>query len=359
MALVVFIFPLASLAQTNSDKLFEAKVQKVLEEKITQENGFKNFQQNLKLIGLNGDYKDQEFIYYGISDIGVISNSRYQEGDRVMVNSTINDEDQEVFYVLDYIRREWLYLLAFIFALLVILVGGWKGVKSLISLLITFFIIMWLIVPQILAGYNPLLVGLFGSFLILIFIIYLTDGVNKKSHVAIASILVSLIFTALLSILFTNLLRLSGTSQEEASYLISLGLGAINFKGLFLAAIIIGALGVLDDVVVGQVEAVLQIKEANPNLSKKQLFKMSSKIGNAHLGAVINTLFLAYVGASLPLLLLFSLKTPPFIGYAQVINNEAIVVEIVRAFVGSIGLTLAIPIATILAIVFLTNKKIK
>ena len=161
-----------------------------------------------------------------------------------------------------------------------------------------------------------------------------------------------MVITYLLSETLIRAARISGLS-EEAAALIGFGKTAINFSGLLLAGIIIGTLGVLDDVVISQIEAVQQIKFANPTLSKLKVFNMAFKIGNAHLGAVVNTLFLAYAGASLPLLLLFSVDIPPLLTFRQVINNEMLATEIVRTLVGSIGLALAIPLTTVLATYFL------
>jgi len=145
-------------------------------------------------------------------------------------------------------------------------------------------------------------------------------------------------------------------ANEETMFLLGLGEETINFQGLLLAGIIIGTLGVLDDMVISQVAAVEQIKLANPELSKKEVFKKSYKIGVSHISSMTNTLFLAYAGAALPLLLLFSVKQEPFLTFNQVINNEMIATEIVRTLAGSIGLVLAVPVATVLAVHFLRAK---
>jgi hypothetical protein len=154
-------------------------------------------------------------------------------------------------------------------------------------------------------GRDPFLITLVGGLLIMTIIIYLTEGWKRKSHLAILTVLLSLLLTLILSIIFTKLTRLTGLAQEEAVFLIGVGQAEINFRGLLLAGMIIGAIGVLDDIVVGQIESVARIKEANPKLPPKKVFSLAYKIGNTHLGAIINTLFLTYAGAALPLLLLF------------------------------------------------------
>jgi uncharacterized membrane protein len=208
---------------------------------------------------------------------------------------------------------------------------------------------MALIIPALLHNANPLLIAVAGALFIMVIIIYLTDGFNRKSHIAVLTVFISLIFTLLLAYLFTWLTRLSGFSTEEATLLIGTSAGNINFQGLLLAGILIGAVGVLDDIILGQIEAVAQIKSANPTLPQKTVFKLAAKVGQTHLGAIVNTLFLTYVGVSLPLLMLFYLSPSGSINFFQIINNDVIATEIVRTLVGSIGLILSMPIATYLA----------
>jgi uncharacterized membrane protein len=340
-----------------ADELFDARVVEIVEEKeVTTPDGRAVTQQRVKMKGLEGTWKDKEFEFNGISEIIAIGSNHYKQGDKVIVNYQIDGNGEDVFYIADYIRRWPLYLLAFLFALIITIVGKAKGFRSLIALLVSFTIILKGTVPLILAGWNPLLVGIATCVVIFLFMIYLTDGWNTKSHLAIVSLTISLVFVALLSLLFTWLTRLTGMAGEETLFLIGIGKSAIDFKGLFLAGVLIGALGVLDDMVIGQIEAVAQIKTANPKLPSKKVFTMAMQVGNAHIGAMVNTLFLAYAGASLPLLILFSIKEPPFLTFGQVINHELIASEIVRTLVGSIGLALAMPIATYLATYFYKPK---
>ena len=156
--------------------------------------------------------------------------------------------------------------------------------------------------------------------------------------------------------MFICLSKLTGITSEEVSYLATIGATTVNFKGLVLAGIIIGALGVLDDVVISQITTVEQLAGADNNISKRELFKRAYKVGVSHISSMTNTLFLAYAGASLPLLILFVSGQSVFTGWLQVINNEAIATEIVRTIVGSIGLILSVPIATYLAVNAFSKK---
>lgn len=333
--------------QSGREETFEAKVIKIIETKdLKREDGSTVTQQNLLLKGLDGKWKDQEVKFEGISDIEVASAGVYKVGDKVLVTRSVDMEGNERFYVIDFVRRGYLYLLGFIFSLIIIVIGKQKGIKSLIGLIISFFIIVKFILPKILDGSNPLFIGLIGAFFILTIMIYLTEGWKQKSHLSVLSVLISLVITFIFSIIFTKLTRLSGMSQDESVFLIGLTKNAINFQGLLLTGMLIGTIGVLDDVIVSQIESVAQIKEANPNLPNKKVFTAAFKIGNTHLGTMVNTLFLTYVGVSLPLLLLFIVNQGVFISFSQVINNEVIATEVVRTFVGSIGVALSMPIAT-------------
>jgi uncharacterized membrane protein len=358
LLLFVLLFSTTAFAQESPEdyvapveEIFEARVIKILEEReIMGETGGKIIQQDILLNGLEGKWKNQEVTYKGISEIIVVNANIYKKNDRVLIQRSATLEgDNEQFYIIDFVRRGKLYLLAFLFAAVIIIIGRMKGFKSLVSLIISFFIIIKIILPRILAGDDPLLISIFGSLAILAVIIYLTEGWNRKSHLAIISVFISLSVTLLLSVIFTGMARLTGLAQEETAFLMGISQQAINFKGLLLAGMLIGAIGVLDDIIVGQMETVKKIKEANPQLPSGQVFTLAYKVGNTHLGTMVNTLFLTYAGASLPLLLLFAIKQEPFLTFSQVVNNEMVATEIVRTLVGSIGVALSMPISTYLA----------
>lgn len=356
LCIVFFIFPFIAHAQQDEQKMlasetFEARVIEIVStHTISREDGSTAIQQDLRLQGLTGNFKDREMQTRGISELDVIDAGVYKNGDRVIVSRDTRADGTSLFTVIDYVRRPYLYLLAALFVISIIAIGRWKGLRAFIGLLITFIVIMAFMIPYILSGSNPILISFIGSIVIAIASTLITEGWNRKSHIAIGSISCTLLLALGISILFTKLTRLTGFSQEETLYLISLGKVAINFQGLLLAGILIGTLGVLDDAVLSQIEAVAQIRDANPLMSKTRIFKMASKIGNSHLGAIVNTLFLTYAGASLPLLLLFKLHENGPIPYGQVLNSEVIATEILRTLVGSIAIALALPIATLFAV---------
>lgn len=354
------LFPTILLAQNNyeqKEEIFKAQIVEIVEQKnIIRDDGSISIQQKLKLNGLEGNWKDKEIIFDG-TEFDVLSASEYKIKDKVLVSYSSVSEKGDYFYIIGFSRTNNIYLLAFLFALIVIIVGKLKGFRALIVLLLTFLIILKFIIPKILEGSDPLLIAIIGSFFILILSVYITEGLKRTSTIAIFSILISLIITGLLSVWFSAITKLTGFANEEVMYLVGLAGNDINIKGLLLAGIIIGSLGVLDDAIISQVALVRELKISNPELTKKQNYRQAMRVGISHLSSMVNTLFLAYAGASLPLLILFSIKQSPFLTFNQVIDNEMVATEIVRTLTGSIGLILAIPIATFLAVQFIKNTK--
>ncbi|MEI7451943.1 MAG: YibE/F family protein [Candidatus Falkowbacteria bacterium] len=360
IAILFLLLPAVSRADsaTSSDNndstkkdgaTFTARVIEVMQvQEKTREDGSKYKQQDLKLLGLDGQYEDKKIDYFGVSEIEVANANFYAVGDRVYVDAFSDDSGKTTFYVVDFVRTGYIFILTAIFVFVVIVIGRWKGFSALLGLVISFFVIIKFMLPQILAGHDPFIISLIGGLLILATIIYLSEGFKRKSHIAILSVLASLLVTLILSVIFVSLTKLSGMAQEETSFLIGAGTAQINFQGLLLAGFIIGAIGILDDIIIGQIEAVEQIREANPALESKKVFSLAYKVGKSHLGAIINTLFLTYAGASLPLLLLFILNHDS-VTFSRLINTEVVSTEIVRTLVGSVGIILSMPIATFLA----------
>ncbi|MFA5010062.1 MAG: YibE/F family protein [Patescibacteria group bacterium] len=357
---ILFLCPSVALAQTaepsNSGSVLSAKVIEIIEQNISsREDGSTAIQQKIKLEVLTGERKGQEIVYDG-TQYDEMSANEYKVGDKVMVQSSPSSDGSDNFYILNIVRTPPLVWLAIIFAAIVVAVGGWKGVRALLVLALTFVVILKFILPQILIGRDPLTMSIVGSLMILVMAIYLTEGFKRTSTIAISSVIVTLLITGLLSVWFTELTRLTGFNSEESMFLIGLTDTVINIKGLLLAGMVIGALGVLDDVVVSQTAVVVGLKEANPQMSATALYWQAMRVGVSHLGSMVNTLFLAYAGAALPLLLLFTVHQEPFLTFGQVINNEVIAVEVVRALTGSIGIALAVPITTLLAVKFVRSE---
>lgn len=354
VSLILFLFsPVFCFArpETQTNKVYRAKVVEVLkQQKNVLPSGVEAQQQELKLLGLEGEIKDRNIFFYGIGNLDVVGQNIYKVGDKVLVVASSDAEGNTEYYITDYVRSAGLFWLAAIFLATIVAVGKFKGARSVLSLALTFLVITKYIVPQILFGANPIFVSLFGSLIILVVIIYLTEGFRKEAHIAFASIFFSLLFTVFLSQAFIAICHLTGIAGEEEGFLVDIIGRAIDFRGLLLAGMIIGTLGVLDDVVIAQIAAVKELHSADGYLSKKELFKKSSRIGIAHISSMTNTLFLAYAGVSLPLLILFLSGDSAFATWGQTVNNESVATEIVRTLVGSIGLILSVPISTALAV---------
>jgi uncharacterized membrane protein len=197
-----------------------------------------------------------------------------------------------------------------------------------------------------------MLVSILGAFALLSITQYLIYGWSLKTHSAVLGILISLIITGVLATIFVDATRLTGFGSEEVGFLQTAGV-PIDPRGLLLAGILIGALGVLDDVTISQASSVFELSSANPAFGVRELYRRAMNIGQDHIASTVNTLVLAYVGASLPLLLLFAIYAQPF---GQIINREFVTEEVVRTLVGSLGLVTAVPITTLLAGV-LTGRK--
>lgn len=357
LILVSLFFPTLVLAQEAGDIVLKAEVVEIIEQREnTLPDGTQVEQQNLKLEILDGEHKGELVDFEGIGSFDVVKKNFYKVGDKVLLDASTNDLGETNYYITDYIRTSGLLYLVVLFCLVLLFVGGVRGMRSLVSLVISFLVIIKFIIPQIIAGANPFLITIVGSSFILLAVIYITEGWNNRSHVSVVSIFISLVLTFLISSFFVSLAKLSGLASEETMFLISFGEQAINFKGLLLAGIIIGALGVLDDVVISQVVAVEQIIEANPEQESKQIFKRAYEVGVSHINSMTNTLFLAYAGAALPLLILFISGESAFSSWGQIINNEAIATEIVRTLAGSIGLITAVPISTLIAVRIFKKK---
>ncbi len=363
---LLFFIPFISHAseakgiKSDHDIIFKAKVLAILEQTEKDNDGQKTIQQNIKLLGLEGNFKNQEVIYYGISDVELIGGHTYTVGDRVLVLATkTSDNDPFSFYITDYVRSDNLILISIIFVLFLLVVGRFKGLRSVLSLALTFVVIIFFIVPQIMAGANPVLITSIGSLFILCLIIYLTEGINLRSHLASLSMFISLLLVIGISSLFIFLTKLNGAFSEDVFALINIGQQSLNLKGMLLAGMIIGALGVLDDVIISQIVSVEQLLEANPRQSWKEVYKKAYTIGISHISSMTNTLFLAYAGAALPLLILFVSPDNPFTSVEQILNNESISTEIVRALSGSLGIVLSVPISTLIAawVFVYKNKK--
>jgi uncharacterized membrane protein len=268
------------------------------------------------------------------------------QGERILITVSQTPDGTLSAHFTDFERRGSLLLLFCVFIAASVLISGWKGVRSLVGILLSLAVIILIILPGIQQGRDPLSISILGAFFFIAFSLYIVYGWTVKTHAAVLGSFLALAITGVLALIFVNQTRLTGYGDENMFYISQLTQNTLNVRSLLLAGILIGTLGVLDDLVISQASAVFELYRNNPQQTFKELFKSAMNIGKDHIAATVNTLVLAYAGASLPMLLLFSFRN---VDYGLVINIEFIAEEIVRTMVGSLGLFAAVPITTGLA----------
>lgn len=253
--------------------------------------------------------------------------------------------DPGSYQIQDFQRGTPLLLLAGLFALAVLALGRRQGLAALAALALSFAVLALFILPAILAGADPLLVAVAGAGVIMFGALYLTHGFSARTSVAVLGTLVSLALIGLISAAFSAFTSLTGLDSDSTTLIASLG-HDVDTRGLLLAGVVIGALGVLDDVTVTQASAVWELRRANPAQSGRELYASALRIGRDHVGSAVNTLVLAYAGAALPVLLVSTLSG---VGLGFVLGSQDIAQEIVRTLAGSIGIVASVPVTTLLA----------
>lgn len=275
-----------------------------------------------------------------------------KKGDKFFLNHTVNMNGEEMYIIQEPDRRFALFFFMGLFVLVVVYFGGMQGFRSLLSLGGSFLIIFYFLFPRLLGGSSPFLISSIFAILVLIFSIYITHGISRKSSAALVGTMITVVLAIVLANLAVKMTQLSGL-VEEASVFLNLHTGGkLDFRGLLLGAIIIGVLGILDDIGITQASTVKELHHAAPDLSRKEIYKKVLGIGREHVSALVNTLALAYASAALPLLLLFYNSESLFL----TINREIFAAEIIRTIVGSIAIILCVPITTAIAVRMLTKK---
>lgn len=267
------------------------------------------------------------------------------QGEKVVVAYEPSAPKNLQYSVTDVNRKFPMALLAGIFALAVVVVGRLRGLMALIALAVSFLVLTLFILPAILEGANPLVVAVVGASAIMLIALYMCHGLSARTSVAVLGTLLSLVLIGVLGSVFIGWAALTGNTDDNTGLIHGL-YPSIDMSGLLLAGVIIGSLGVLDDVTVTQTSAVWELHEANPTMGWRGLYRAGIRIGRDHIASVVNTLVLAYAGAALPLLLLFSIAQS---SVGAVANSELVAEEIVRTLVGSIGLVASVPVTTALA----------
>ena len=327
-----------------NQKTIPAQVKAVLGEEVKDGQLY----QQLKLVTKEG----QEIILT-TEALPLLSGQKYRPGDWLLLETVAAEKDKPQWQIFDYYRRPFLLTLFLFFVILVILVARRRGLGSLLALIVSFGVIFFLLLPELINGANPILITLLTVIILIPPTFFLSHGFNLKTITALLGTLISLALTLVLASFSLHRSYLTGFVSEEVGFLQDLTQGRLNLTGLLLAGIILSLVGVLDDITISQAAIVFELRQANRQLSAKQLYWRAMRLGQDHIASMVNTLILVYTGSALPLLLLFFDSQRSL---AQVVNSEIIAEEIVRSLVASIGLILAVPLTTFLAVLFAKRR---
>ncbi len=301
--------------------------------------------QVIKLKVLNGEFKGKEFTV----DHTISGNFAYdiilESGDEVVLNIQANGTDSPGVFITDFVRDKYLFALVAIFIVLLVIVGGIKGIKSVITLILTGVVIMYGMLPLILKGYSPLIVTVIAAMFIALLTFFIIAGINAKSVSALIGTTGGVLTAGILAYIVGSLVKLTGLSSEEAGMLMNIPQGIqFDFRSLLFSGIIIGTLGAVMDVTMSIASSMYELKDLSTDISTKSLIKSGMNIGRDIMGTMSNTLILAYTGSSVPLLLVFMSYSTSI---SKILNLDLIATEVVRALVGSIGLVVAIPLTAV------------
>jgi uncharacterized membrane protein len=281
----------------------------------------------------------------------------YRSGERVELyfSPAPGRDGVREYVIVDWVRRPALYWLTVLFLFASVVVAKFKGLRAFAATGISLIIVIGFIVPKILDGWNPILVSLLGVGGILLLAIYFVHGFNWSTTAALAGTFIAVLATMTLGVLFTELAHLTGYGSEEA-LMISFDATQVSLKGLLLAGLLVGALGALTDITIVQASVIRELSHLNPELDWPELYSRGMNVGLDHIGSLVNTLVLAYVGSALPLLVLLNLND---FTLGRALNIELVASEVVHTFVGSIGLILAVPVTTLIAALLFRGDRLK
>lgn len=345
-----FMSPISVFAQ-QSEESFRGVVEEIFEVPCSEvlEEGYVCFEYTVSILDLEKEVRT-------IPILSENGESRFLVGDSVYISYLTDGYDYESWSITGFVREGSILFIVIIFSIVAIVIGQRQGLGSLISLAISVLLLYLWAIPSILNGSDVILIGTITVCISLVSIVYISHGFNIKSTIAILSTLVGVLIVAILAKIFINLVHIDGSGSEEAFLLSSQTGGSADLAGIFFVSILIGAVGVLDDVVMSQVSAIQELLIANPNLTVKKLFSQAMNIGRDHISSMVNTLFIAYAGSSFALVILLTYNSG---GVGSILRTDAIAEEIVRTFSASIGILLVVPITTFIASYIIISNQSK
>lgn len=333
-----------------------AVILEVEEREASEEiEGFPSQIQYVKLKIISGKYKGEIFETENHLSDNFAYDILVKEGDKVVVAIEEYDGGHIEVYVTDYARQSHIFYLLGLFILLLLLIGKGKGIKAVITLASTLFMIMKILLPLMLKGLNPIPISVLVSIVVTVITIFVISGINGKSIAAIVGTSSGVLIAGIIAYFVGSQAKLTGFSAEEATMLMYIPQGIqFDFRGLLFSGIILGALGAIMDVGMSIASSIEEIYNANPELTKRELFSAGMNVGKDIMGTMTNTLILAYTGSSIPLLLLFMAYETSII---KIINLDIIATEIVRSLSGSIGLILTIPLTALISTALIKGEE--
>lgn len=338
---------------TEDYKYYRAIIIEVNEENIDIKENF--IEQLLTVEVVDQEKRGEFFVVENSAVLDGEEIQRFKKGDRVVLMSHENELGEEVFLIGDHDRMMGIIIISLIFLLVIFYFGRGKGLGAVLGFIFSMIVLLYYIVPNIISGSGPVQTTLVGSIIIASVSLFLAHGINKRTPIIWGSTVITLVFAILISYFFVDLTSLFGRGSELSITFQFGEFSYINLKGLLLAGMVVGVLGVLSDVTSTQTTVIWQLKKANPEFKFKELYESSLVVGREHIAALVNTLALVYVGASLPLIIL--LKVIDYMPFWVTINSEPMAEEIVRAIIGSTSLILAVPISSFLAAYFIGKMK--
>ncbi|MCY6485060.1 YibE/F family protein [Clostridium aestuarii] len=356
--MLIFNMNLAFADETNSSKSTEGIKATVLDTltidnaELEQSHGIKN--QKVQILITSGSHKGEKLIIDNTIDTSMSENFSLSKGDNILISIEEKNGKITKAYMYQFDRGKYLLYLTLGFVILMILIGGIKGIKSVFTLALTIIIILKVLPTLLLKGYDPVTTSVLICIGIIVFTLLIVSGINRKTVSAIIGTSCGVAMAGLIALLMGNLTKLTGYGTEESQMLMYIPQNInFNYKGLLFAAILMGALGAIMDVSMSIASSMNEIDDSNPNISTASLMKAGMSVGKDIMGTMSNTLILAYIGASLQFVILLMAYNISFI---EIINQNVIATEIVRALSGSIGLISSIPI-TIFVSGILRNRK--
>lgn len=353
ISLIIFI---PSKREESKKELYTAKIIDVIERQGNDNMGHQTIN-----ITYSAEITDQRFGGKIINVMDVfevnVPHLEAEAGDEVLLYLELDESGLNILnaYINGYKRDQYIIYLVLIFVFLVLAIGRVKGLKALLSLVLTVLLVIKAFLPGILKGYSPIILSILIATAITTVTLLIISGFSKKTLTAIIGTLTGVFIAGVIAYSFSSYSKLIGFSYEEIQLLSFIPQGTkFDFNGLLFSSILLGALGAVMDVSMSISSAIVEIKTADPSMSLKQLFKSGMNIGRDIMGTMVNTLVLAYTGSSLNLMILILAYNKPLI---ETINYEMIIVEILRALAGTIGLVITIPFTAFLGAFLATYSK--